>query len=111
MTDYLSELLGARICNAQQLEECHQALRKRVEEVWSDASAEPLDREQLEKELVDQGIWCSQEEMERLAKACNIQMPCEDAKTFDKNQPGRFIIPPDGCSEEEEAFSYVTMRF
>lgn len=113
IADYLGEPLRARISSVQQLDECHVTLGKRVEEAWSDASVELLEGEQRDKELVDRGIWCSTEEMERTAKACNIRIPYEAStgRSTPGSGPDRIIVPPNGCSEEEEAFSFVTMMF
>lgn len=75
-----------------------------------DASARTLKGQQLEDALVSQGIWCSAAESDRFAAACNVRIPAPGSILSDEmNSSDRFMIPPAGSSDSDEAFSYLMM--
>ncbi|KAF7527322.1 hypothetical protein G7054_g10526 [Neopestalotiopsis clavispora] len=82
-----------------------------LQRMWDHLPTNVLDEAQIEELLVAHRLWCSWEDLKQLRKKCDILIAGQDAPA-DEHENGyeRFIIPPEGCSAEQQALSFLTMR-
>lgn len=81
----------------------------RLQELWEELGTDVLNEAQIEEFLVTHRVWSSKAELEQLMKSCDIRIAGEESPKPEDDE--RFIVPPEGCSAEQETLSHLTMRF